>query len=208
MDSCYVQSCRAFVVTDTGEIRDRYGIAPAVLPSCARINTIIIWHVPSLRRAQRRALLLRDVHSCTFSLPPPPLYRGDITRIILFFGATLCVTPFTEHNARYLLLLLLRDVLVAPFLSLCPPPPFCTLGDIIRIFFGATLCVYTGLVWLPRYSLLLPDDGQVPKRCNNNGTGSDVMCSAMGMGVSTRILLYKVSFRKRSLPMRSFFLSH
>ena len=37
-------------------------------------------------------------------------------------------------------------------------------------------------------SLLLPDDGQVPKRCKNNGTGSDVMCSAMGMGVSTRIL--------------------
>ena len=74
----------------------------------------------------------------------PPLYRGDITRIILCFGATLCVTPFTEHNARYLLLLLLRDVLVAPFLSLCPP--FCILGDIIRIFFGATLCVYTALV--------------------------------------------------------------
>ena len=43
----------------------------------------------------------------------------------------------------------------------------------------ATLCVYTALVWLPRYSLLLPDDGQVPKRCKNNGTGSDVMCSAM-----------------------------
>ena len=36
--------------------------------------------------------------------------------------------------------------------------------------------------------LLLPDDGQEPKRCKNNGTGSDVMCSAMGMGVSTRIL--------------------
>ena len=29
---------------------------------------------------------------------------------------------------------------------------------------------------------------QVPKRCKNNGTGSDVMCSAMGMGMSTRIL--------------------
>ena len=29
---------------------------------------------------------------------------------------------------------------------------------------------------------------KVPKRCKNNGTGSDVMCSAMGMGVSTRIL--------------------
>ena len=43
-------------------------------------------------------------------------------------------------------------------------------------------------MWLPRYSLLLPDDGQVPKRCKNNGTGSDVICSAMGMGVSTRIL--------------------
>ena len=94
------------------------------------------------------------------SLPPPPLYRGDITRIILFFGATLCVTPFTEHNAPYLLLLLRRDVLVAPFLSLSV-----ILGDIIRIFFGATLCVYTALVGLPRYSLLLPDDGQVPKRC-------------------------------------------
>ena len=47
--------------------------------------------------------------------------------------------------------------------------------------------VYTGFIpeW---YSLLLPDDGQVPKRCKNNGTGSDVMCSAMGMGVSTRNL--------------------
>ena len=77
----------------------------------------------------------------------------------------------------------LRDVLVAPFLSLSV-----ILGDIIRNFFGATLCVYTALVWLPRYSLLLPDDGQVPKRCKNNGTGSDVICSAMGMGVSTRIL--------------------
>ena len=27
----------------------------------------------------------------------------------------------------------------------------------------------------------------MPKRCKNNGTGSDVMCSATGMGVSTRI---------------------
>ena len=124
---------------------------------------------------------------CTVAPSLPPLYRGDISRIILFLGATICVTPFTEHNARYLLLLLLRDVLVAPFLSLCPPP-FCILGDIIRIFFGATICIYTALVWLPRYSLLLPDDGQVSKRCKNNGTGSDVMCSSMRMGVSTRIL--------------------
>ena len=49
-------------------------------------------------------------------------------------------------------------------------------------FFSFLLCSHT------RYSLLLPDDGQVPKRCKNSGTGSDVMCSAMGMDVSTRIL--------------------
>ena len=36
------------------------------------------------------------------------------------------------------------------------------------------LALHSALVWLPRYSLLLPDNGQVPKRCKNNGTGSDV----------------------------------
>ena len=44
--------------------------------------------------------------------------------------------------ARYLLLLLLRDVLVAPSLSLSPPPLF-ILGDIIRIF----LALYSAYIY-------------------------------------------------------------
>ena len=52
MDSCYVQSCRAFVVTDTGQIRDRYGIAPGVTQTNKQTNT----QTPNERAWKLRAL--------------------------------------------------------------------------------------------------------------------------------------------------------
>ena len=53
MDSCYVKSCRAFVVTDTGQIRDRYGIAPAVTQTNKQTNKHqikAVWTLASARR--------------------------------------------------------------------------------------------------------------------------------------------------------------
>ena len=68
------------------------------------------------------------------------------------------------------------------FLSSFP----CSVIIIIFALHSAYILLLCGFHGIHCYYLTMAKCRHV--NCKNNGTGSDVMCSAMGMGVSTRIL--------------------